>query len=114
MVLFDGSFYQVSQGLFSGWKILDKMSGTTAIPNQLLKERIGLVWMQVRKTKKHKSIDSGMSEEVMFGSFAKAVLDPNSEFGTLWSAHSPDELADLFIEEGNVYMRAAYSFDPKK
>ena len=107
MKLFEGPFVVVSQGLLSGWKVHDKMTGTIAVPNSRLKERIGLTWMQVRRTKKSRSIDSGMSEEVMFGSFARAVLDPSSYEGQLWAISSPDELADLFIEQGNGYMRGA-------
>lgn len=92
MVIYDGTFHIVSQGFFSGWKIFDRVTGTTAIPNSIQKERIGLVWMQVKRTKKDQSIDSGMSEEVMFGSFAKAVLNPTSKEGALWLSHSADEL----------------------
>lgn len=106
MILFNGSFYTVSQGFFSGWKVQSKISGAISVPNSLLKERIGFVWMQVRRTKKSQSIDSGMSEDLMFGSFAKAVLEPFSEEGELWLRHSPDELADIFIKRGNETMRS--------
>ena len=63
--------------------------------------------MQVRKTKKSQSIDSGMTEDVMFGSFSKAVLEPVSEVGEFWGSHSPNELADFFIAKANEYMRSA-------
>jgi hypothetical protein len=105
MILFEGTFTRVAQGFFSGWKILDKMSGTIAVPNGLLKERIGLTWMQVRRTKKSRSVDSQMSEDAMFMSFARAVLDPSSDEGELWASTSPDDLADQFIEYANSTMR---------
>jgi hypothetical protein len=115
MVLFDGPFVRVSQGFFTGWRIEDKLTGTVAIPNRLLKERIGLTWIQVRRTKKSRSVDSGMSEDVMFGSFAKAVLDPSSDEGNLWALNSHDQLADHFIETGNSYMNSvAELFPPRK
>ena len=112
MVLFDSSFYRVSQGFFSGWKVESKLTGTIAVPSSLMKERVGFVWMQVRKTKKSKSVDSKMSEEVMFGSFAKAVLDPSCSDGRLWLEKSPDELSDMFIDAGNDYMRNASRLFP--
>jgi hypothetical protein len=114
MVLFDGSFYSVSQGFLSGWKVVDKITGAIGIPNNLQKSRIGMVWMQVRRTKKDQSIDSDMSEDVMFSSFAKAVLDPSSEEGDLWVSHSPDELANIFIQSGNQYMQQADDLFPKQ
>lgn len=113
MKLFESSFYVVSQGFFSGWKVQSKLTGATSIPSSLQKERIGFVWIQVRKTKKASSIDSGMSEDVMFGSFAKAVLEPVSEDGELWERHSPDNLADHFISLGNKFMKNSAEMFPK-
>lgn len=107
MKLFDSPFVEVSQGMFSGWKVRDKITGVNAVPDSLLKERIGLTWMQVRRPKKSQSIDSGMSDNVMFGSFAKAVLDPSGSDGRLWRENAPDWIADHFISLGNEYMQNA-------
>jgi hypothetical protein len=106
MIYFEGTFVRVSQGFFTGWKVLDKMTGTIAVPNWLLKERIGLTWMQVRQTKKGKSIDSKLSEDAMFMSFARAVLDPSGNEGELWKVTSPDDLADNFIAYSNERVTA--------
>ncbi len=71
------------------------------MPNAVLKSQIGLVWIQVRKTKKHLSLDSAQSEDLLFFSFAKAVRDPSGSDGKLWTSLQPDILADLIISEAN-------------
>ena len=107
MILFEGLRVQVSQGFLSGWKVKDRFTGAISIPNSMLKEKIGFVWMQVRRTKRSASVDPRMSEEVMFSSFGNAVIDPSSDDGILWFSSSPDELADFFIGQGNAYMKDA-------
>ena len=105
MLLFENPLFKVSQGVFTGWKIQSCMSGAIYVPDRVLKEKIGLVWMKVRKTKRGMSIDSAMSEEVMFGSFAHAVSDPASDEGSMWRTKNAEELANFFIDLGNRYMR---------
>ncbi len=101
MNLYEDFSCRVSQGFFSGWKIENKISSAIMVPDKLLKERIGYVWIQVRKTKKNKSINSNFSEQVMFSSFAQAVMEPHSKTGEFWALNSPDQIADLLIQGAN-------------
>lgn len=101
MVIFDSTFFSVSQGWLTGWKVKDKTTGAISIPNSTMKSQVGLVWMQVRRTKKHKSLDSAQSEDMLFFSFAKAVRNPSCSDGKIWAQLEPDALADLLISEAN-------------
>ena len=105
MVIFESTFFSVSQGWLTGWRVKDKTTGAITVPNAAMKSQIGLVWMQVRKTKKHMSLDSAQSEDMLFFSFAKAVRDPSCNDGELWSTLQPDALADLLISEANKSVR---------
>lgn len=103
--LFENERFCVSQGFLSGWRIEDKLSRTTLVPNWLMKERIGLVWMQVRRTRKASSVNSHFSERVMFESFAIGVAEPMSIEGRFWADHTPNEIAEEIITAANALMR---------
>jgi len=105
MVIFDSTYFSVSQGWLTGWKVKDKTTGAITIPNAAMKCQIGLVWMQVRRTKKHLSLNHDQSEDMLFFSFANAVRDPSSSDGKLWMSLEPDALADLLISEANKTVR---------
>lgn len=105
MTLFEDARMTVTQRFFAGWRVENKLTHAVMIPNWLLKERIGFVWMQVRRTKKVASLNSNFSEKVMFESFGLAVMDPTGVEGIFWANHTPDEIADSFILAANTLLR---------
>ena len=106
MVLFENAFLKVSQGFFSGWRIENRLEGVILVPNWLMTERIGLVWIQVRRTKKSMSINSHFSEQLMFESFALGVVRPSLSEGKFWAENTPDAIADTIILSANTQLRA--------
>lgn len=105
MKLFEDAHFEVSQGWFSGWRIKNKRAGTTLVPDWMMKERIGYVWIRVRKVRKDQSINSNFTEQVMFRSFAHAVVEPTSPDGHTWRKMTPDEITDGLIELANHMLR---------
>lgn len=105
MNVFEDGRMTVSQGFFTGWRVENKLTHAVMVPNWLLKERIGFVWMQVRRTKKSASINSHFSEKVMFESFALAVIDPTAVEDSFWANHTSDEIADEMISAANNLLR---------
>ena len=105
MILFEDFYMSVSQGFFTGWRVENRLTHAVSVPNWLLKERIGFVWIQVRRTKKSGSVNSNFSEKVMFQSFGMAVIDPTSTEGRFWADHTPDEIADNLILAANSVLR---------
>lgn len=57
MKLFENARFVVSQSFFTGWRLEKRLTQAVMVPNWLLKERIGFAWMQIRKTKKSRSIN---------------------------------------------------------
>lgn len=105
MILYDDQVCRVSQGWFRGWRVENKLQGMTLIPSALMAERIGFVWMMVRRTKKSSSISSGLSENRMFQEFAMGVMFPDSPSAEFWTVNTPDDIADSLIEATNDEIR---------
>ncbi|MFC0161067.1 hypothetical protein ACFFKB_24285 [Mameliella alba] len=105
MILYNDAVCRVSQGFFRGWRVENKLQGMTLVPSALMSERIGFVWMMVRRTKKSRSISWRLSENRMFQEFAMAVMFPDSPAAELWKTNTPDDIADSLIEATNHEVR---------
>ena len=77
-VFFEDPQFTVRQPLLGGWRITDKERGSTLVPQAQLREKISLIWMQIRRDFRRDPELRREMENRMFHHFARATADTRS------------------------------------
>lgn len=101
--LYENSIVRVRNGWLTGWRIDNKLRGTTIIPNKQWKETIGMVWHEVSKLRADDP--DRLGERLMFESFAAIALQPNAPHADILWNTPPQQIAKELVTEANRNFR---------